>query len=211
MQRGLITLALIGLFLGSTAISSLADSRYPMHVTDQDQSSATMSDMHGMMGMPGTMMHNRGMRTEERPCQMDDDAGMTGMIGMMGHGMSGMRGSGRHGMMAHMFYLDRTEELGLSAEQVSKLKALHAACRVDNIRNVAEAKIARLELTDLLDTDNWVLKDAETLVRKVQKLEGDIQMRHLQGVAEARKLLTPEQLKQAASGSTCGDLENLFQ
>ena len=89
-------------------------------------------------------------------------------------------------------------------------KKLHSECRKDNIRNAAEAKISRLELADLLDGDNWSLKDAEPLVRKVQKLEGDIQVRHLLAMSDARKELTAEQLKQARSGGNSGDPESLF-
>ena len=129
--------------------------------------------------------------------------------GMMGHGMMGM------GMMdhqaGHLFFLDRADELGLSSEQIDKLKTLQTECRRDNIRNVAELNIVRLELADLLATDNWSLQDAEKLVRKVQKMEGDIQVRHLQALNAARKILTEEQLKQALSGGTSGDLESLFQ
>jgi Spy/CpxP family protein refolding chaperone len=145
---------------------------------------------------------------------------MMGMMGgkmgdMMGAGMSGMMAGGKMGMMGHgmehMFFLDRSEQLGLSAEQVNKLKAIHVECRKDNIRNAAEAKIARLDLADLLSGDNWALKDAEPQARKVQKLEGDIQVRHLEAVSEARKVLTAEQLKQAHTDDSSGDLENLFQ
>ena len=111
----------------------------------------------------------------------------------------------------HLFFLDRADELGLSSEQIDKLKTLQTECRRDNIRNVAELNIVRLELADLLATDNWSLQDAEKLVRKVQKMEGDIQVRHLQALNAARKILTEEQLKQALSGGTSGDLESLFQ
>ena len=152
------------------------------------------------------------------PCYMSQTRGeQTGHMmgqGMMGHGMMG------HGMMGmgmmdhqagHLFFLDRADELGLSSEQVDKLKTLQTECRRDNIRNVAELKIVRLELADLLVTENWSLQDAEKLVRKVQKMEGDIQVRHLQALNAARKILTEEQLKQARSGETSGDLESLFQ
>jgi len=120
-------------------------------------------------------------------------------MGMMEHGAG------------HMFYLDRAEELGLSAEQVSKLKAIQMEGRKDNIRNAAEVKIARLELSDLLSGDTWALKDAESLVRKVQTLEGDLQIRRLQAISDARKVLTAEQLQQIQTEDKAGNLENLFQ
>ena len=158
------------------------------------------------------------------PCMNEQGTGskaqMMGMMGngmgdMMGAGMSNMMAGGKMGMMeqhmAHMFYLDSATELGLSADQIGKLKALHTECRTDNIRNAAEAKIARLELADLLATDSWSQQDAEGLVRKVQKLEGDIQVRHLQAQSAARKVLTAEQLKQSRSAGNVSSLEDLFQ
>jgi Spy/CpxP family protein refolding chaperone len=115
--------------------------------------------------------------------------------------------------MAHAFYLDRADELGLSADQSAKLKALQSDSRRDNIRNAAEVKIARLELADLLDGKDWSLKDAEPLIRKVQKLEGDIQVRYLHAMSGAQKVLTAEQLKQASSDAygNAGKMESLFK
>jgi len=147
-----------------------------------------------------------------------------GGSGMMGRGGSGMMsGGGMHGMMnggqmhrmeqgmRSMLYLDRVAELGLSAEQISRLKAIHLDCRKENIRTAAEAKIARLEMSALLSADNWTLKDAAPLVRKLQTLEGDMQVRHLQAVSDARKVLTVEQLKQVKAADSAGNLEGLFQ
>lgn len=140
-------------------------------------------------------------------------SGRSGMMG--GAGMHSMMHGGQMGMMQHgmrhMFYLDRAEELGLSAEQVNKLKTIHAESRKDNIRNAAETKIARLELSELLANDAWTLKDAESLIRKVQTLEGDIRIRHLQAISDARKVLTAEQLKQVQADGSTGSLEDLFQ
>ena len=158
------------------------------------------------------------------PCMTDPAAdSMSQMMGKMGNWMSDMMSAGMANMMddgkmrmmehrmAHIFFLDRADELGLSTDQVSKLKMLHTKCLKDNIRNAAEIKIARLELADLLTADNWSIKEVESLVRKVQQLEGDMQLRHLQAVSDARKVLTAEQLKQAHSGGDSGNLESLFQ
>ena len=184
MKKVLLTTALFSLLIGTTAISSMASSTpcYMSHMRGEET---------GHMMGPGMM-----------------GSGMMGS-GMMGSGMMGM------GMMdhqsGHLFFLDRAEELGLSSEQVNKLKTLQTECRRDNIRNFAELNIVRLELADLLATDNWSLQGTENLVRKVQKMEGDIQVRHLQAMNAARKILTEEQLKQARPGGTSGDLESLFQ
>lgn len=221
MKKTLFTAILISLFLGVTVISGFSASEHEAHHPSGTNAPAT-SPAQGMM-------KQQGMDMGQMPCMADKSSGSmmsmmgqgmggmkgTGMAGMMDTGMAGMMGTGNMGMMEkrmeHMFFLDRAEELGLSADQVSKLKAIHTECRRDNIRNAAEAKIARLELADLLSGDNWTLKDAETMVRKVQKLEGDMQVRHLQAISDARKVLTTDQLKQARSDGASVNLESLFR
>jgi len=219
MKRVLFTAALVSLFIGTTVISSLAAAGHEGHHPTGAQTAATTASPE-MMGQG--MMGQQGVA--QMPCMNEQGTGSkTQMMGMMGNGMGDMMGAGMSNMMAggkmgmmeqhmaHMFYLERATELGLSADQVGKLKELHTECRKDNIRNAAEAKIARLELADLLATDNWSQKDAEGLVRKVQKLEGDIQVRHLQAQSAARKVLTAEQLKQSRSAGNVSNLEDLFQ
>jgi len=212
MKRAFVTASLIGIILGATTFPGFAISEHEAHHPGVTNTCAKASR---------GMMEQSGMDMGQMPCLTDESSGSMmsmmglGMGGMMSHGMTGMMGGGHMGMMGtrmeQMFFLDRADELGLSAEQRNKLKTLYADCRKDNIRSAAEAKIARLDLADLLPGDNWSLKDAETLVRKIKKLEGDIQVRHLQAVSDARKVLTAEQLKQVRSGGGDGNLENLFQ
>ena len=218
MNKTLILILLAVALTGAFVVTSLAAS-------DQDKTSPCDRSgvRHGMTGMMGN----------DAPCMDDSDGDMGSMMNhrgrghMMGQGTGNMMGQnsghmmnhrmgmGNHhmmnGRMEQIMFLDKAENLGLNNDQVTKLKAIHSDCRKDNIHNAAEVKISRLELTDLLSTNNWALKDVETMVRKIQKLEGDIQIRQLQGVSEARKVLTTEQLKQAESATNSGDLENLFQ
>ena len=201
MKKALLTTILFSFLVGATAISSMA------------------SPSQDMMGQQQGMMGQQGMDMNQRPCMTSSAPGsMPQMMdpGMMDHGMMGagmMRMGMMDGPMAHAFYLDRADELGLSADQVAKFKALQSDSRRDNIRNAAEVKIARLELADLLDDKNWSLKDAEPLIRNVQKLEGDVQVRYLQAMSGARKVLTAEQLKQASSDAygNAGKMESLFK
>lgn len=223
MKKVLYTAVLMSFFIGTTVITSVAATDHEAHHPTGELTTAPTPS--------GKMMMPRGAGMDQMPCMaVTDSASMMGMMGgkgmgeMMGSGQSGMMGGqGMHRMMhgdqmgmmeqgrRHMFYLDRADELGLSAGQVSKLKAIHAEVRKDNIRNAAETKIARLELSELLTGYSWSLKDAESLVRKVQKFEGDMKLRHLQAVSEARNVLTAEQLTHAHAADDAGDPESLFQ
>jgi len=177
MKKILFSVLLISLFLGTTALSGLAASEHEEHHPGGTATPAVTST--------GGMMGQMGMDMGQKPCMSASASG--GMMPMMDHGMGGMMdhqmgammGAGMGKMMDHRmehpFYLDRVDELGLSAEQVKELKALQVDCRKENIRTAAEIKIARLDLANLLAGDSWKLKDAEALIRKVQQLEGDIQ------------------------------------
>jgi Spy/CpxP family protein refolding chaperone len=110
-----------------------------------------------------------------------------------------------------MLFLDRAEELGLTPDQVAKLKAIHTDCRKETIRQGAEIGVARLELSALLGESDWIPAAAEKLVRRIKTLEGDVQVRHLRALAEARKVLTPEQLRMANAGSDGDAAEDLFK
>lgn len=226
MKRVLCTTVLIGLFLGATVLTGFAATDHEAHHPGGEQTAAPTSSEKMMMPQAVGMNQMPCMATSASSSKMSmmGMMGGKGMGGMMGAGRSGMMGGegmhsmmhgGQMGMMAQgmgqMFYLDRAEELGLSSEQVNKLKAIHVEGRKDNIRKAAEAKIVRLELSDLLSGDTWTLNDAEPLVRNVQKLEGDMQVRHLQALSDARKVLTAEQLKQAHVDGGAGNPESLFQ
>ena len=231
MKKVLYIAVLISLFTGATAFTSVAASEHEAHHpagTPTDATTSTKGMMQqeaGMSQMPCMAASASGPKSQMMGMMGGKEMGGMmhgGQMGMMGgEGMQGMMHGGRMmhggqmGMMEHgkkhMFYLDRADELGLTSEQVDKLKAIHVEGRKDNIRNAAEAKIARLELSDLLSGDTWALKDAESLIRKVQTLEGDIRIRHLQVASDARKVLTAEQLQQIQTDGSAGNLENLFQ
>jgi hypothetical protein len=90
------------------------------------------------------------------------------------------------------FFLDRVEELELSYKQVSALKRKRSEYQRDSIRFGAELRIAELELKELLEKD-WSLEQAESFVRRIHQVQGDMQVRHLRGVRESLDILTSRQ------------------
>lgn len=222
MQTMIRTAILAGLLLCTVPISGLAATD-----TAQDQPVEMAEAPCG--ATPGMMMRNRGEMPCPKPC-MKGEAPAAATPCMMdsskrprlhrmdrGHGMGqmdcGMPGMGRDmkpHKMGRMLFLDRAAALELNEDQVFKLKAIHAECRRENIRQEAEARIARLELKDLLDESNWIPAAAEKLVRKIKTIEGDLQVRRLRALAEARKVLTPEQLRKADASGSGDEAESLF-
>lgn len=225
MKTFVKTAILAGLLFAGIVVSSQAADMEHHH--PGDEAAMPSNEMHEMMMQRMATMQDKEMLVS-KPCMIAGapcskacmaeaapparhhwlGAGMSGMMGM-GHDMMPLQPIMTRQRMDHVFFLDRVEALQLSADQVTRLKALRSECRKDIIGKTAEAQVARLELQDLLDANDWTLNMVEPLVRLVQKLEGDRLVRHLQSVAEARKVLTAEQLQKADSAGD--DLEELFQ
>lgn len=218
MKTSLKTAILTSLLLGAMVFSSQAADMEHHHPGDEASMSADA--MQEMMMHKMDMMGDKPCMKDGAPCSQPcmsatatprarhhkKGAGMSGMMAM-DHGMMGKKPGMMHQRMDHELFLDRVDSLELSADQVTRLKTIRADCRKDNIRNAAEVKIVRLELKDLLSEADWNLETAEPLIRKTQTLEGDMLVRHLQAVSEARKVLSAEQLRKADNND---DLEDLF-
>jgi len=192
MKKLILTICLAGALSLAAATAALAQAGHEAHHPRAAGEPVAAPQSMGMMGM-GAMM-----------CPMCGQMMGDGMHGMM-EGMEEMHGMG---MMDRPFFLDRVKELGLSGEQVRKLKEIRRAARTDNIRTAAELRIAHLELSDLL-AGEWTVEAAEKLVRNTQKLQGDMKVRFIKAKREAEKVLTPEQLKMARGGEE--ELEGLFR
>lgn len=179
---------------------------------------------------PGEMDGIQKMRMMEQPCVVDGSpcdkpcramaeapakhrmmgAKKSGM-GPMDHVMSSMRSGMMSQSLDHELFLDQVDLLGLSSEQEKELKIIRSECREENLHKAADVKIARLEMKELLAEQDWTLKQVEPLVRKVQMLEGDMMVRHLQAVSKARNVLTAEQLRTAVDEGKEEGLEDLFK
>ena len=187
MKRIWMALLVVGFVMGTTALVS------------------TVAMAHGS----GGMMSDADDVAGQAPCQGEPYSGAMhhgygyGMMGgMMGYqDMHDMMHGGHAGHMmdyddmGHGNLLSQADKLGLSTEQENKLNTLHVAEQKDLIRSSAEADVVRLELSNLLSSTNWTMKDAEPLVQKLNKIERDMQLRHLQTLHEASQVLTADQLK----------------
>lgn len=174
----------------------------------EGQPTAPSQMMPGMMEMMG---QGRGMMKRDLSCLQPSSP--SGMMHMMSDAVPGrmMMDSGKmHRMMDREFFLDRSAELGLSQKQVADLRDIRSDCRKDNIRTAAEAKIARLELDDLLESKGWSVQEAEELIRRIETLQGDMKVRHLQAVKAAEKVLSEEQLDKARMDPKGMEMEELF-
>jgi Spy/CpxP family protein refolding chaperone len=114
--------------------------------------------------------------------------GRGAMDDMMGRMMGGPADRPLITIMLH----HRTE-LGLSADQVSRLEALRSDFTREAIRRDADIRIAELDLAALLEQDPADLAKVETKVREAAQLRADLRMARLRAVEQGKAVLTPEQ------------------
>src|SRR5262245_36327524 len=89
--------------------------------------------------------------------------------------------------------LHHRAELGLSADQVSRLETLRDDFTREAIRRGADIRIAELDLAALLEKDPVDLTKVETKVREVAQLRADLRIARLRTVEQGKAVLTPEQ------------------
>jgi Spy/CpxP family protein refolding chaperone len=127
---------------------------------------------------------------------------MSGMMDccMMGGGMmcEGMMGDHVCKKLHHFggpgFYKEYGDELGLSDEQVKKLKSIWSEYKKEVIRKKADIKVAEIELGEILGQDVIDFGKAKGKITQIGSLNQAIRLGHLGSIENAQKVLTAEQL-----------------
>lgn len=89
--------------------------------------------------------------------------------------------------------LKHAKEIGLTQEQINKLKALQLDFKRTEARLEADTKIAKLELHALLEDDQADLNVIQAKVDQLQKAEGSLLFTAIKSKRNAMAMLTPEQ------------------
>ena len=115
-----------------------------------------------------------------------------GAIGSMGEMMGRMMGDPAERPLISIMLHHRTE-LGLSADQVSRLETLRSDFTREAIRRGAEIRIAELDLGTLLEQEPVDMTKVEAKVREVGQLRADLRIARLRAVEQSKAVLSPEQ------------------
>jgi hypothetical protein len=95
------------------------------------------------------------------------------------------------------YYLTHREELGLSPDQIEKLKTIRENYRKAASPEKADLKVAYDGLADLLHEDRVNLDKADQRIDEIGKGAAEVGRKYVRAVAEAKKVLKPEQLNKA--------------
>ena len=113
--------------------------------------------------------------------------------GMMGHGMGrgGMgHGSDRHG---NLFALKQT--LDLSDDQFNSIYSIHLEAKKDTIKRVADIKIEKLELRDMLRVPKVNMSAVKEKLNRIAKMKTELKLARIEKHEKVKSLLTEEQLE----------------
>jgi Spy/CpxP family protein refolding chaperone len=90
-------------------------------------------------------------------------------------------------------------DVGLSADQVAKLKSIASSFEKESAKVGADLRVASIELREMLDLKATNIADIEAKVKQVESLKSSIRLSMIKAQIEARNLLTDEQLNKLGS------------
>ena len=118
-----------------------------------------------------------------------------------------MKGHGEgHGQMMEMGNMDRmgdmtgmciehADKLGLTDDQIMKMKPVHREMQKKQARFKADLKIAEIELMEIMDVKDFDLEKANSAVKKIEEIKTAHHLEMLKAMKEMRTILTDEQFK----------------
>jgi len=127
-----------------------------------------------------------------------------------GHGMHGHRDHSSSHLLGHL--MRHQKDIGLTDEQVGKLKAMALEQDKAQIRAHADVDVAKRELKSLVWDKNAELSAIETKVKEVGALKSSLYFARIKGKRDFFAVLTPEQkdklkaLREQGRGSHRGQM-----
>ena len=111
-----------------------------------------------------------------------------------------------HGQMMEMGHMDKmsnmmdmciehADKLGLTDDQIMKMKPLHSEMQKKQARFKADLKIAEIELMEIMEVKDFDLDKASSAVKKIAEIRTAHHLEMLKSMMKMRSMLTDEQFK----------------
>ena len=117
---------------------------------------------------------------------------------MSKHMMQGQRTAERN-LFRGNYLLRFKDEIGLTADQVSKIEKMNITFQESVIKTMADVKVKELKLANYLRGDKVKRSTAEKMIREIAKLKTDMQVDRIYYMLDIKEILTPEQEKKIES------------
>jgi len=108
--------------------------------------------------------------------------------------MMGMGNMDRMGDMMGMC-IEHADKMGLTDDQVVKMKPLHREMEKKQARFKADRKIAEIELMEIMEVKDFDLAKATAAVKKISDIKTAHHLEMLSAMKEIRTILTDEQFQ----------------
>jgi len=96
-----------------------------------------------------------------------------------------------HGQMC----LEHADKLGLTDDQITKMKPAHTEMQKQQARFKADLTIAEIELAEIMDVKDFDMEKASAAVKKIEGIKTAHHLEMLKNMKEVRTNLTDEQFK----------------
>jgi Spy/CpxP family protein refolding chaperone len=117
-----------------------------------------------------------------------------------------MRGHGEgHGQMmemdhmdmmgGEMMFMEHANKMGLTDDQMMKMKPIHREMQKKQIRSKADLKIAEIELMEIMEVKDFDLDRATSAVKKIEDIKTARHLEMLKAMKNMRAILTDDQFK----------------
>ena len=94
-----------------------------------------------------------------------------------------------------MMFMEHASKMGLTDEQMEKMKPLHSEMKKKQIRSKADLKIAEIELMEIMEVKDFDLEKANSAVKRIAEIKTADHLEMLKAMKEMRTILTDEQFK----------------
>jgi Spy/CpxP family protein refolding chaperone len=85
--------------------------------------------------------------------------------------------------------------MGLTDDQIMKIKPVHSEMQKKQVRFKADQKIAEIELMEIMEVKDFDLEKASSAVKKIADIKTAHHLEMLKAMKEMRTILTDEQFK----------------
>ncbi|MDO8723010.1 MAG: Spy/CpxP family protein refolding chaperone [Syntrophales bacterium] len=118
-----------------------------------------------------TKEHSEGCGQMMESCNMDKMGDMMGMC------------------------IKHADKMGLTDDQIMKIKPVHSEMQKKQARFKADLKIAKIELMEIMEVKDFDLEKAGSAVKKIAEIKTAHHLKMLKAMKEMRTILTDEQFK----------------
>lgn len=91
--------------------------------------------------------------------------------------------------------IEQADKIGLTDDQLTKMKPAHREMQKKQARYRADLKIAELELMEIMEVKDFDLENASAAVKKIADIKTAHHLEMLQSMKEVRGMLTDDQFK----------------